>query len=252
MSDTPLGRFVWFDLMTTDPRSAQPFYGSVAGWGTEPFPGPMEYTMWTREGAPLGGSMPVPSGDIHPHWLAYVSTPDTDATVARAKALGAQVMVEPADIPTVGRYAVLTDPQGVVFAVYTSADATPDHGDEPKVGEFSWHELMTTDHAAAADFYTRLFGWELTSAFDMGGGAMYQMFGRNGRELGGMFTKGPDMPAPSAWVHYIRVDDINAAVERIKAAGGQVVNGPMEVPGGDWIAQAMDPQGAMFAVHAKP
>jgi len=250
--DTPRGQFVWCDLMTSNPEAAQEFYRKAVGWGTQPFDGPVPYTMWTNNGAPLGGIMQVPSADIHPHWLAYISTPDTDATAAQAKKLGGGVAVGPEDIPTVGRFAVLTDPQGVHFAAFTPADSSSADDREPAVGEFSWHELMTTDHKAAGDFYAALFGWEMTSAFDMGDGWMYQMYGRMGRDLGGMFTKTAEMPAPPMWLHYIRVNDINAAVERIKANGGQVINGPMEVPGGDWIAQALDPQGAMFAVHSKP
>jgi predicted enzyme related to lactoylglutathione lyase len=85
----------------------------------------------------------------------------------------------------------------------------------------------------------------------MGGGWMYHMFGRGGRDLGGIFTKPAEMPGPPAWCHYIMVDGVDAAAERVKAAGGQIINGPMEVPGGDWIAQGIDPQGAMFAVHGK-
>ena len=80
---------------------------------------------------------------------------------------------------------------------------------------------------------------------------MYQMFSRNGVMLGGMFNASPQMPAPPGWLHYVLVDDVNRAVEAVTSGGGQVLNGPMEVPGGDWIAQCTDPQGAMFAVHAR-
>ena len=250
--EVPRGKFVWADLMTSDPQGAQAFYQNAVGWGTQPFPGPMPYTMWTNNGSPLGGIMQVPSADIRPHWLAYVSTPDTDATAAETKKRGGEVLLGPQDIPTVGRFAVLRDPQGVAFAVYTPLREIPGHESEPAIGEFSWHELMTTDHTSAADFYVALFNWELRGSFDMGDGWMYQMYGRDGRELGGMFTRKADMPAPPMWLHYVRVDNINSAVERIRTAGGQVVNGPMEGPGGDWIAQVIDPQGAMFAVHARP
>ena len=78
---------------------------------------------------------------------------------------------------------------------------------------------------------------------DMGPVGQYQMFGRNGVELGGMYNKPAEMPGPPAWTHYMMVDDIQRAADAAKAGGGQIINGPMEVPGGDWIFQALDPAG---------
>jgi uncharacterized protein len=249
----PRGRFVWFDLMTTDPAKAVEFYTNLAGWGTTEWEGPNKYTMWTNSTVPIGGVMTLPQGvTAPPHWLAYISTPDIDATVKQATDFGAKSLVPVTDIPTVGKYAVLNDPQGAAFAAYTASSQTPGHDGEPQLGEFSWHELATHDQPAAFRFYEKLFGWEKTSAMDMGPMGVYQMFGRGGGiPMGGMFNKPAEMPGPPAWLHYIKVDDVNRAVEATKSRGGQIVNGPMEVPGGDWIAQGIDPQGGMFAVHAK-
>src|SRR4051794_36848883 len=131
------GRFIWYDLMTTDPSGAVPFYGAVAGWGTTTWAGPMPYTMWTVGGQPLGGIMQLPPGaGAPPHWLGYIGTPDADALVADAQRLGGKVLVKPTDIPTVGRYAVLQDPQGASFAIYTPASASPDPGTPPPIGHF--------------------------------------------------------------------------------------------------------------------
>ena len=134
------------------------------------------------------------------------------------------------------------------------APCTPDNlGPEPEgmppVGEFSWHELATTDPEAAFDFYHELFGWEKTSAMDMGPAGVYQMYGRHGATLGGIYK--PTTDTPPGWLHYARVADVNAAVETVRQKGGQVLNGPMEVPGGDLIANLLDPQGGAFAVHEK-
>ncbi len=118
------------------------------------------------------------------------------------------------------------------------------------IGEFSWHELAASNYETAFDFYSDLFGWTKTDSFDMGEMGMYQMYGRNGMSLGGMYNKPADMPAPPHWLLYVRVDDIDKAVEAIKEAGGQILNGPMDVPDGDRIAQCMDPEGAAFAIHA--
>jgi predicted enzyme related to lactoylglutathione lyase len=246
------GSFVWHDLMTTDPQGAISFYSKVAGWGTQPWEGPTPYTMWTAGPAPIGGVMQMPEGvQAPPHWLGYVSTPSVDATVDAAKKLGASVLHQPTDIPSVGRFAVLADPQGVAFAVYSSNNPAPPSDAAPAVGEFSWHELVTTDPEAAWSFYSTLFGWEKTSAMDMGPMGVYQMFGLSKDvPFGGMFKQPAEMPGPPAWCHYVKVDDVNRAVEAAKSHGGQIINGPMEVPGGDWIAQGIDPQGGMFAVHA--
>jgi predicted enzyme related to lactoylglutathione lyase len=248
--DKPLGRFMWFDLLTTDPDAATAFYTKVTGWGTDIFPGPTPYTMWTSERGPLGGVMKLPPG-ASPHWLAYISTPDVDATVKQAVELGARVVTPGTNIPTIGRFAVLADPHGAVFAPFTSENPPMGPQGEALLRDFSWHELATHDYPAALRFYEKLFGWEKAEAMDMGPAGTYQMFSRNGVMLGGMFNASPQMPAPPGWLHYVLVDDVNRALEAVKAGGGQVVSEPMEVPGGDMVAPCMDPQGAMFAVHAR-
>ena len=248
---TSRGSFVWHELMTSDPQAAIGFYTKVIGWGTEVFKDAKEpYTMWTANGAPVGGVMQSQRPGVPPFWIGYISTPDVDATVKQAAGLGAATHVPPTDIPNVGRFAVLMDPQGAAFAVYKSNNDRASGDSLPTPGEFSWHELMTTDPVAAFDFYQKLFGWVKTSAMDMGEMGEYQMFGLDANTpFGGMMKKPAEMPVPN-WAHYVKVADVNKAVETAKASGGQVLNGPMEVPGGDWIANCMDPQGAAFSVHA--
>ncbi|HEU4642105.1 MAG TPA: VOC family protein [Gemmatimonadaceae bacterium] len=253
MSD-PHGRFVWYELMTPDPDGATRFYPNVVGWGTRRWDGPTPYTMWANGETTIGGVWGIDeymqSQGVQPHWLPYIGVRDVDATAAQAARLGAMVVREPADIPDVGRFAVLRDPQGAVFAIFGSSRGQPPMDEAPpRVGDVSWHELLTTDHAAAFDFYHQLFGWEKTSDFDMGAMGTYQMYGKGDRTYGGMFDKTPDMPVPPNWLCYVKVDDVSRAVEAVTRNGGTVINGPMEVPGGDWIAQCVDPQGAPFALH---
>ncbi len=183
------------------------------------------------------------------HWLPYVAVPDVDATVRHATSLGARTYVPPTDI-VVGRFAVLADPQGAIFAIYKSVGETPGHDGNAKVAEFSWHELMTSDPSAAWDFYHALFGWDKRSAMDMGPQGVYQMFGRAGIDLGGIYSPPPDAPMPSHWMCYVRVPSVDKAVALIEKLGGRVVHGPMEVPRGSRIAMCIDPQGAAFAVHS--
>ena len=254
MSNTPLGRFCWYELLTTDPDAAPDFYGQIAGWGTAPFggPGDQPYTMWMNGESALGGIMQLQEEAIAdgapPHWLVHISTPDLAATAARAKELGGEVLHQ-MEVPTVGEFAIIRDPQGAVFSAYQPAGDTPGHDGPPAIGEFSWNELPTENWEGAWSFYSELFGWEKTDAMDMGEMGTYQMYGRGAHPLSGMFNKPVEMPM-SAWLFYIRMPDVNAAVEKIRELGGTVLNGPMEVPGGDWVAQCVDQQGAEFAVHA--
>ncbi len=249
------GRFVWYDLMTTDPDAATEFYTRLMGWGTEVWDGMgTPYTMWTTRGTVLGGVMQLPKeasdAGAPPHWMGYVAVPDVDHTFAKAIELGGAPCVQPTDIPTVGRFAVFGDPQGAMLALFTPLQQAPGHEGPPGIGEFSWHELATTDFAAAFAFYAELFGWERGEAMDMGPGGIYQLYQRGGQPLGGMFTKPAEWPGPPAWMYYLRVGDVRAAVERVAELGGSVVGGPMEVPGGDLIAHCTDPQGGFFALHS--
>jgi len=250
MSDTSTrGRFVWYDLLTANQKGAEAFYPKVAGWGVQPWEG-MPYTMWTVDGKPMGGVMTNEGTGAPPHWLAYISVPDVDATLAQIAALGGRTIVAGKDIPTVGRFAIVADPQGAAFAVFKSSNPPQPEADAV-IGEFSWHELATTDYAKWFASYEAIFGWQKLAEHDMGPLGIYLIFGRNGRELGGMFTLMPGMTVPPHWLQYIRVDSADAAAERVTANGGKIINGPMEVPGGDRIAQCLDPQGAAFAVHSK-
>jgi uncharacterized protein len=250
------GRFLWYELQTPDVERAKAFYGKVLGWGNQPFEGSDQpYTMFTANSIPVGGVMQLldhlKAAGVPPHWIGYVGCVDVDKTIAQVKKLGAQVHYGPEDIPTVGRFAVIQDPQGAAICLYTPFNESgPDN--EPEIGNVSWHELTTTDYKAAWKFYQELFGWEEMQEMDMGEGlGMYFMFGRNGRMLGGMWNKPANMPMPPNWCYYVRVKDATETAKVITANGGQVINGPMEVPGGDMIAQALDPQGALFAVHSR-
>ena len=120
-----------------------------------------------------------------------------------------------------------------------------------EVGQFSWHELYTTDSEAAFEFYSEIFGWKKTDAMDMGEQGIYQMYGRPGETfpLGGIYNKPPEMPAPPHWLLYIQVSNLEAALETVKARGGQLLSGPGDVPGGQ-VAQCMDPQGCAFALYS--
>jgi predicted enzyme related to lactoylglutathione lyase len=239
--------------MTTDTGAAKAFYGRVVGWGTQAAPAPdIAYTLFTAGEAPVGGLMDQPEDarkmGAPPGWIGYVGVDDLDATVERVKRLGGTVHVPPRDIPNVGRFSVVADPQTATLALFKPAAAGPDQApDRNTPGRVGWNELHATDGAKAFAFYSELFGWQKGDAIDMGEMGTYQIFVADGQPLGGMFTKPPMEPVPY-WLFYVNVDNIDAAVERVKAAGGQIRSGPMEVPGGSWIIQGTDPQGALFAL----
>jgi predicted enzyme related to lactoylglutathione lyase len=201
-----------------------------------------------------GGLMALPEDDAAtpPHWIIYIGTPDVDETVAHAARLGGKVLKAASDIPAVGRFAVLSDPQGAAFAVFTPAPSTGD-GVPPggAVGDFTWHELATTDPDAAFAFYSELFGWGKGAAHDMGEMGVYQLVSHDGQDVGGVY-KAHDNSTPPSWLSYVRVANAAKAASAAKAAGGRILNGPMEVPGGSWIVMMLDPQGGAFAVVEPP
>lgn len=254
MTDSQPGRFVWYELMTSDPAAAAAFYGDVVGWKTQPWEG-SDYTMWVNAQGPLGGVMLLPEKakemGAPPHWIANLEVADVDAAVEKTKAAGGQVYSAAQDMPGVGRFAIVADPQGAAISLFKPESSMMEH-DRGKQGGIGWHELMTTDHEAAFKFYSDLVGWEKLSEFDMGPMGKYFLFGRNGQEIGGMMTKPKDMQSPSAWMYYVTVDDLDAALERAKKREARLLHGPMEVPGGQRVAQLLDPQGAAFALVTPP
>jgi predicted enzyme related to lactoylglutathione lyase len=241
--------------MTTDTKAAEAFYKEVVGWGTVPsdLPG-MEYTMFTAGDVPIGGLMNFTPGakamGAPPNWTAYIEVPDIDATCAQVEKLGGKVLVPIMSVEQVGRFAIIQDPQGAILAAITSANP-PGPETDTTPGQFSWHELASSDLDAGIKFYEQLFGWKKQSEFDMGEMGMYHMFGRDRFTYGGMMKKPAEVPS-SYWLHYIQVaDSADAAAERATKLGAKLMVGPMEVPGGDRVALMIDPQGAWFAVHSK-
>jgi hypothetical protein len=257
MTNKDTGRLVWYELLTSDPKGAVAFYTEVIGWKTQPFDN--DYTMWVGSQGPLGGCGQLPEAakkmGAPPYWQANFIVANVDETVAQVKQLGGQVFhVE--TVPNVGRLAVIADPQGAAIAIVTPDDKMDAH-DITKNGEFSWHELYTTDYEAAFKFYSAIAGWEKLGEFDMGPMGKYLLWGRDGKQLGGMMNK-PNMKTPdgrdvpTAWMYYVTTTDLEAALARAKSKGARVLNGPMDVSGGQRIVQLMDPQGAAFALVTPP
>jgi len=256
----PHGSFIWYELLTPDPGAAKAFYDPVVGWRIDPSPvAPgLEYRMIARAGGGnAGGVLTLDSAmaghGARPMWLGYVGVDDVDACVGQATAAGATVLMPAWDQPGVGRLAMIADPQGAPLYLM---DPLPPEGDADQVSDaFSvdqpqhvrWNELSTSDPDAAIAFYTALFGWEQHGDMDMGELGSYRFLQHDGVGIGAVMPKMPQMPA-SLWSYYIGVDDIDRAALAITAGGGTILNGPMEIPGGEYALNALDPQQAAFGL----
>lgn len=247
-------RFVWIELMTNDPAGARKFYSSLVGWSTTPMEGG-GYEMWSRDGKMQGGLMQLPpelaQRGVPVHWLGYVGVENVDQAAEKARRLGGSVRHEPTDIPGMGRFAVLADPQGAVFGVFHGNQGM-DALSQRDLGGLGWAELNTTDWKSAWKFYAELVGWEKAMSMDMGPEyGEYFMFGPNADPdsmIGGMSdaVKGKEMPPH--WLYYVNVKDVDEAAKQIPALGGKVITPPMEVPGGSRVVNGQDPQGGYFAL----
>ena len=250
----PRGTFIWYDVMTNDTKAATAFYIDVIGWDAQghAMPDNRTYTVFSEGSAMVAGLMAIPdelrANGARPCWSGYVATDDVDADAARIVAGGGAIKRTPADIPNVGRFAVAADPGGAVFRLFR-----PNTQEEPKPiapmtpGHVGWHELSAGNLDREFAFYSQLFGWTKDRAIDMGAMGTYQTFATGGPPCGGMMNACAQVPAP-AWNYYIAVESVRKAADRAQARGAQVLHGPAEVPGGAWIVQARDPQGAPFAM----
>jgi predicted enzyme related to lactoylglutathione lyase len=250
---TPKGQFVWHELVTTDAKASLAFYSGVVGWTSSAMKMGDGGTYHVLEAGKrgMGGVFEIPkeSAGMQAGWVGYIGSPDVDADAARLKKAGGEVHGSPADIPNVGRFAKVSDPQGAGFILFKPQ---PPPGEVPAratgAGAVGWNELSTTDWKAALAFYSGLFGWKAGEAMDMGPAmGTYQLFSAGAEPIGGMMNRPAPAIAPH-WLYYFNVDGINAALARVKAKGGALLNGPTEVPGPMWTVQCRDPQGAVFAL----
>lgn len=254
------GEFIWHDLATSDLEGAVAFYVDTIGWTAAPMAGvPMEIHSFTAGDAMVGAAMAL-TDDMKAEgapssWTPCMASEDLDALCDKVKALGGAVINPPDEVPG-GRFALLQDPQGAMFEAYQAEDKNgeAEQAESSAPGHFSWYDLNTTDWEAARAFYGELFGWTESGMMPDSPAGPYWMFkSQSGdRSLGGMSAMAAKMGVPPHWLCYVTVDDLDRALERVQSQGGTVVNGPMEVPGGDRIVHCMDPQGAAFALHAAP
>jgi uncharacterized protein len=245
------GRFMWYELMTTDPKAAKAFYAEVVGWRVREAAPAMAYSLFLAGEQPVCGLTDLPiearAAGIKPHWIGYVGVDDVDAAAARIVQLGGTVHVPPTDVPDISRFSVAADPQTATFALFKwqNPDRAPPPGPDT-AGGVGWHELLAADCDKALAFYRELFGWQKAGA-DVDAMGTYQLFSAGEQTIGGMFTKPAMAPTPF-WLFFFTTGDIDAAAQRVHACGGQILEGPIGTSGGRLVVRCLDPQGATFAL----
>lgn len=254
------GGWIWYELMTTDVPAAKAFYDAVVSWeiGAQSVSPEQDYRMIGRAdggnaGGVLGLTPAMCEGGASPAWLGYLHVADVDAALAAIQADGGTVQMPATDMPGVGRIAMVADPQGA--PVYLMAPAPPPGMEDAKSDVFSvdqpqrvrWNELSTSDPAAAIAFYRRHFGWAQEGEMDMGALGKYQFLQHDGVGIGAVMPLMPGSPG-TRWTFHIGVDDIDRAHRALTAGGGIVIQGPDQIPGGEWSITAVDPQGAAFGL----
>ncbi len=249
MTASTTGRFVWHELHTSDRTKALQFYSKLLPWETKDVTmGPGEpYSLCLLNGKDHAGITKSMAGpNVPPHWLPYIAVENVDASAEKVKALGGKVMMPPMDIPNVGRFAVVMDPQGAAFALHTHATPYPEEPEVPPVGAFCWEELSTSDPEAAAKFYADLFGYTV-EAVDMGPMGTYRLLKRGDRQTAGIMKLPPNVPHPN-WLTYVHVTDVDASTRNAKEIGAQVYMQPMDIPNIGRFSVIADPTNAAIAL----
>ncbi|MGK6321797.1 VOC family protein [Sphingomonas sp. DT-51] len=243
---------IWYELLARDPDAAEDFYTHVLNWSVErpQLAAVPDYrVLAASDGDGVAGLMAVPpDAPMAPGWLFYLAADDVDATVERVTAAGGAVAMSATDIPEVGRIALVADPDGTPFYVMRASGEDESRAfrdaDTATAGHAVWNELTAPDQDAALAFYAGLFGWRHEGAMPMGALGDYKFVHSGticlGATMNSFAEKGP------GWQFYFMVDDVDAAVERLTGAGGRVVQGPDEIPGGSFSVVAVDPEGAAF------
>jgi uncharacterized protein len=251
----PHGTPIWYELLSNDINAAIAFYERVTGWKvpTSPPGTPHGYRMIDTSNGHVGGTMQLTDemrkNGANPTWLFYVAVDDVDATAKKVEPAGGKILMQPFDIPSAGRAAMIADPQGIPFYVMRGAmDAPSTAWERTGMGKCNWNELATPDPAAAHSFYETLFGWTYPEKMAMGEAGEYVFVEAAGQRIGATMKQSEGQPR--GWQFYFRVPNIDGALEKVKAAGGKVHAGPMDVPGGDRVIVASDREGVPFGLAA--
>ena len=256
------GSFIWYELMTPDAATAKAFYDAVVGWdirshGAASAGGAQYYMIGRSDGGLAGGLLAMTPemmvGGGKPGWYGYVHVPDVDAAVKQIEHAGGQTWMGPQDMAGVGRFALVSDPQGAPLYLMTptppadNPDAKSDVFSVDRAQHVRWNELWTSDAEAALGLFDKLFGWRQDGAMDMGPMGSYRFLYAGDVRIGAVGDAQADGDGPR-WVYYLGVDDIDRAAKAVAEGGGKVINGPHQIPGGEFTAICADPHGISFGI----
>ena len=249
------GDFIWYELTTSDAAAAKDFYSAILGWTWETSEGQpdMPYHLFSAGETQVGGAMQLTdemeANGARPCWLAYIGVDEVGKSAEKIKAAGGAVHIPPTEIPGIGSFAMVNDPQGAYLYIMQDISGEESHSyaaPEQRDGHCVWNELLTTDPAAAVGFYGDQFGWNMANEMDMPPIGKYYLLTHD-FGIAGIMQKPDEMPMP-AWAFYFRVPDIDDACTTIEEKGGTILSGPTEIPDGDFSMNGLDPQGAPFAL----
>jgi predicted enzyme related to lactoylglutathione lyase len=243
------GRFIWHELFSPDPKAALAFYSELFGWKTaEMDMGPGgTYTILKAGDKDVGGAVPASAAKGVPaHWNLYFTVRDVDATAKQVEGLGGKTLMKAQDIPNVGRFAVLADPQGAAFSLLTPLEERAETEGMPGAGEFCWVELHTDDPKAALQFYKQIFGWTSKELLVEGMPPYSELSREGGKGAGGITKK--QAPGPNAWLSYVVVNDVDAGAKRAAVLKGKVLVPPTDIPNIGRFSVIEDPTGAVLAL----
>ena len=246
----PTGTPCWVDLMATDLERTRTFYTAVLGWDyTDSAPEYGGYFNALVGGRAVAGLAPTMEGmEGTPHtWDVYLATEDITTDAAKATGAGATTVVDPMEVGPFGHMGQWTDPTGAAFGMWQAKGHTGFQlFGEP--GAVVWCDLMTADSDTARDFYTQVYGYTYQ---DMGDETMsYALFSVPGQDMpaGGIGGPDPNTDGPQmGWSVAFQVQDVDAAAERIRQAGGTITWEPSDFEYGR-MAVATGPDGESFAV----
>ena len=239
-------KFCWHGCVSTDVERAKAFYTEVVGWNIVTTPmGDDEATMFAAAGVPRAHLMAPPMEGVPSHWTNYLRVEDVDASTAAAVEHGGQVMVPPTDIP-VGRFSVVTSPSGAAVSLFHEGDPSAENAPREGNGHFHWTELHSTDIAADLPWLQATFGLTI-SEMPMPQGGTYNLLMHGDELIGGAM---PNMHegAPSMWLTWVAVDDVDAAYARVSANGGTQLGELWDMPGTGRMGIVQDPTGAVIGL----
>jgi len=248
------GKLVWFELVSSDPAKSKAFHADLLGWTVEPQEmAGMKFELAKAGGKEVATIRASEDKKVKSHWVPFVSVPDVDAAVGSIEQNKGKVVKAAMDVPDIGRFAVVSDPNGAEFAVFKSAKSDDPDTDQAKQGEFVWGENLTRSkkaQATALAFYPAAVGY-VASSMDVVEGkkkSKYDMVSFNGPS-GAAKPRAGIVPAKPAalggqWLPWVAVDDVDATVGKVKGLKGKVVTKPHDIPGVGRAAVVSDPTGA--------